>query len=104
MTTYGTEKRNALRFANRVRKMLNLPPVDHLYKGQPNEGAYCPITNTIYDDDLDRNDAYIRTERYNLYFRVGEMDRKTINLPPSVRSFVKAFDDCLIPELDNTRL
>lgn len=60
----ATEKqlmRSALAKANAVRKTLGKPPVTKLYAGRPNQGNDCPITNTIFDDDLSRDEYSVFT-------------------------------------------
>lgn len=51
----------ALRKANQVRKRMGFGPVDHLYPGKPNLTASCPITNTVYDDDVPRDKFVVLT-------------------------------------------
>lgn len=51
----------ALEVANKARATLGLPPVDHLYPGKPGDPFSCAITETVYDDDLDREKYVVRT-------------------------------------------
>jgi hypothetical protein len=57
----ANSKKAALDVANLMRVRIGKPPVDHLYPGVPGNAASCPITNTIYDDDIDRNDWNVIT-------------------------------------------
>jgi hypothetical protein len=82
--------------------MLGLPPVDHLYKGQPGVESACPITNTIYDDDLERNSVFVETDGY----KVTVEDSRTLPTkaltffnPPTVTEFIHEFDWRRIEEL-----
>jgi hypothetical protein len=106
----GVLKGQALRFANKIRKELGLKPVDHLYPGNPNDGNSCPITNTIYDDDLDKNRFKVDTGLFGI--KVSEKVLETEGYPytkwltvlerehwPSSKEFVAYFDAYKIPEL-----
>ena len=54
-------KKAALGKANEVRVGLGYPPVDHIYKGRRSKSWACPITNTIYDEDIDRSSLDVDT-------------------------------------------
>ena len=51
----------ALKVANTARELLGLPPVDLLYPGNPKDPFSCAITETVYDDDLDRSKYIVVT-------------------------------------------
>ena len=93
-------QRNALRYANKIRRKLGLKPVDHLYQGRRRRSDNCPITNTIYNDDpLDNYEVLTET----LYVRVTDNQGHTIIeevSPPTVIAFVTRFDEGLYPDLD----
>lgn len=96
----ATIRAAALAKANAVRKALGLPRVDHLYKGIPCNANNCPITNTIYDDDITRDD-YMIYSRYNF---ITVTDQKTLHrhdFPTSqgAARFMRRFDDGEIPDL-----
>lgn len=84
----------ALKVANRIRKFLGLPPVNELYSGNSGDGWSCPVTNTIYDDDLDRERFTIRTG----YSTIGVTDltkgkkEKCYRNTKAGSAFVSAFD------------
>lgn len=84
--------RQGLRAANRVRRFLKLPPVTNLYGGNRGDDASCPITNTIYDDDLDR-DRYGVSTGFSV---ITVHDRKTNTIKRYQNfgsEFVQWFDD-----------
>lgn len=95
-------KQAALDKANETRARLGKPPVDHLYKGKPGHSNHCPITNTIYDDDLDRYRYRVRTWDSNVARGiVVETEDSEFRVKHSIQSlaFVKHFDDGEYPEL-----
>ena len=92
------EKAAALKVANEVRAMLGYPPVDHLYPGVRCDGANCPITNTIYDDDIDREEYGISTgSRILIDKKDGSF--QVCYLPLDATFFVSHFDGGVYPEL-----
>lgn len=97
-------KAAALRVANRVRKDIGLPPVKHLYKGRRRESGNCPITNTIYDDDLDRRMSRVVTGHRSVALDGtinGRWVGRRFELTPYAARFVHAFDVGDIPELNS---
>lgn len=70
----------ALEVANRTRKVLGLPPVDHLYPGVPQDAYSCAITETVYDDDLDRSNYIVSTSysAVKIYENAKIVDNKYI--------------------------
>jgi hypothetical protein len=98
----------ALTAANAARAELGFPPVDHLYKGVRKDELACPITNTVYDDDIDRNKYWIETsDSIVIYSRVRKGDEWDIELPllakvslsSDANEFVTMFDNGEFPEL-----
>jgi hypothetical protein len=99
-------KRAALRKANFVRRLLGLPPVDHLYKGDKGEPRSCPITNTIYDDDLSHGEVFVETDGREIHvedFRnsAGEYKEYIVGIAQhsQARQFISQFDNGGFPEL-----
>ncbi len=91
---YDKIRKAALDKANQVRKALGLAPVDHLYKGAPNQWASCPITNTIYDDDLDRNKVSVNTGVEAItVIDVNTGKEKVFKQNRLSREFVNLFDE-----------
>lgn len=95
----------ALKAANMMRALLDLPPVDHLYPGYPLAAMSCAITETVYDDDLDRKEWEIMTgggqitahKRGSSYY----INSKRVELReiPGAISFIKRFDKREFPDL-----
>lgn len=102
--TYQEMKDAALAAANEARAFLGFDSVDHLYKGKRVTASYCPITNTVYDDDVDRLTVGIGTTQdyISVWEKVGAMDRELveINLTEAATDFVYAFDTGRFPELE----
>lgn len=100
MASKEDTKKAALNIANRVRKQLGLPPVDHLYKGKPNDPSSCAITNTVYDDDLDRTNTYVRTMFGSVTAtQNGTTASASFSRGSRVADFIRTFDRGGFPEL-----
>jgi hypothetical protein len=76
---YDKIRKAALDKANQVRKRLGKPPVDHLYKGTPNNAFDCPITNTIFADDISRDDYAIQTGYHSISVYDPKSDHLLVN-------------------------
>lgn len=99
------KKEAALDVANRIRSELGYKPVEALYPGQRAVGNNCPITNTIYDNDIDRIQLKIETHRYGVIV-FNKNDGSTLALPLSdlAQKFVDGFDSGYYPELDEDEI
>lgn len=103
-------KAAALKVANKMRRLLNLPPVESLYPGDVGLGDSCAISATVFDDDLDRSKWRISTsgghlrayaiddKTYSLYISQPKHEIKMKNTPGAA-SFVHRFDNREFPEL-----
>lgn len=103
----------ALKIANKVRVAIGYPPVDRLYPGVPRNGATCAISETVYDDDVDREKWAVLTaggrvtvweksavqdfplQRFTITPKVEERWKKT----PGAASFIHYFDAGKFPDL-----
>lgn len=103
-------RRAALQTANKVRKSLGRPPVEYLYKGKRRDGDNCPITNTIYDDDLDHNQYRIDTDYDEItvedYAKANDDNTwpessMIFHLSKGAREFVQRFDMGDMPDLES---
>lgn len=106
MPTIAEKKKAALAAANDVRRQLGKPPVDHLYKGNRNKADSCPITNTIYDDDLDREAYEVTTREEWIIVRARGLHFPALAyypVPPEsrVHQFISSFDHGRYPELES---
>ena len=91
----------ALKMANHVRKEMGFPPVSRLYPGKPGQGSSCAITETIYDDDVDRSLWSVYTSngivRFSRFGGLGQyVSWKKV---PGTASFVYYFDQRQYPDL-----
>lgn len=93
-------KAGALRFANKVRKQLGLPPVKRLYKGMRANAQHCPITMTILDDDLKFDHATVMTNGMSVRVFRRTQPQVVVKTTETAREFIRAFDKGHIPELD----
>ena len=91
--------KGALDKANQVRKALGYPEVDRLYPGTPSDAYTCAITETIYDDDVDRKLYRIMT--------ADSISVVSIHFTPQYyshsresRAFIHHFDEGEYPELE----
>jgi hypothetical protein len=101
MTEKTKRRQAALDVANQARAALGLPPVDHLYKGRPSDPYSCAMTQTVYDDDLDRT-KYIVTTGIGavvVKHRILETEVVRVLHTPDSRAFVKRFDRREYPTL-----
>jgi len=98
----------ALATANRARAALGLPAVDHLYPGYAGEAEMCAISNTIYDDDLDRSEFLVATGYSSPEAKVVDVgitiDKGGVIVYEEIpdektRQFLIYFDDYRYPEL-----
>lgn len=89
MTTYE-RKRAALRFANRIRRMLGLEPVTELRKGLRQDSTSCPIARTIKYQAGGRR--YVSVTELRASFRGPDGARKHIPVPLGAQYFIGAFD------------
>lgn len=100
-----TAREAALNAANAVRANMGYPPVDHLYKGVPCVGDNCPITNTIYDDDISRDEWHISTDDAVHVQSCADGDNyRLFPLDDDVHLFIGLFDDRLLVDLIDHRL
>lgn len=84
------DKKNALAFANRVRRILGKKPVSVLKRGRPNMEDRCPLANTIGGVTVDGNQVEYRSN--DLTIRV--------ECPDTIARFVDDFDCGEYPELE----
>jgi hypothetical protein len=91
----------ALDTANQIRARLELPPVDHLYKGRIANASSCPITNTIYDDDLSRDYAVVETipGSIGVWKKVSFTPLIRHDADEATRQFIFRFDQGNYPDL-----
>lgn len=100
MAKYERERKAALNAANKARKLVGLPPVDHLYPGRVGWSASCPITNTVYDDDLDRDRYGVETlDSISIRDTDNWGEGFYVKLSDLASRFVTLFDDEKIPDL-----
>lgn len=94
MTKYN-QKRAALRFANRLRRMLGLPEVSTLRPGLRSESASCPIARTV---KYGAGRRYVRVDESFARIKVGG-ETKMIPVPTGARYFIFDFDTRGYPDL-----
>ena len=103
---------HALAAANMARDKVGVPHVDHLYPGIPGDELACAITNTVYDDDLDRKHYYVETSGAVKVYKKrlpddGPEDDWDIEMPALAdiplneytTKFIELFDKGEFPEL-----
>lgn len=97
-------RKAALSFANKIRKELGKPPVDHLYPGKRGRDLDCPITNTIYNDDADLRKQYLVTTRWGVtrVYPRGYLTEPSVRgkWNEATRKFVGGFDTGQFPDLE----
>lgn len=82
VTTAGNDSISVLEWVNQQRAEKGLRPIESLPKGLPGHPYYCPIAIAM-DGDVSIRSAY----------------GGTVELPESVQTFVKEYDEGAYPEL-----
>ena len=95
MSQRWTNKRAALRFANRVRAKLGRKPVTRLRRGDIGNSYSCALTNTIGSDII------TTTKKVRLRVEGADWTRDQVvaEVPDNVRHFINDFDMGNYPEL-----
>lgn len=94
----------ALRTANKVRrKAFGLPAVDRLYPGYTRSPGSCPITNTIYDDDIKPKRGKVKTGLTEVTTKDEIRGTETHPLSVDAQAFVSRFDYGWYPHLNKRR-
>lgn len=97
-------KEGALAAANAARAAIGYPPVDHLYPGYRQMATSCPITNTVYDDDIDRTKYYVATGGFGISISEDvtgwRAKRRQIPISNEAWLFIREFDKGFFPELE----